>query len=64
MPNYYYKATGNYYFAGMWTAILTMIPGIYAIYRLTKVHKLQAQLLAKNRKNSTKKNLQFLKQHL
>ena len=36
MPNYYYKTSGNYYFSGMWTAILPMIPGIYAIYRLTK----------------------------
>ncbi|QXV63785.1 hypothetical protein INP83_11780 [Mucilaginibacter sp. 21P] len=31
MPNYYYKTTGKYYFAGMYTAILPMIPGIYAI---------------------------------
>jgi len=48
MPNYYYKTTGHYYFAGMWTAILPMIPGIYAIYRLTKEHKLQIQQPAKN----------------
>ncbi len=34
MPNYYYKATGRYYFAGMWTAVLPMIPGIYAIVKL------------------------------
>ena len=39
MPNYYYKTTGHYYFAGMWTAVLPMIPGIYAIYRLTKEHR-------------------------
>ncbi|AMP99071.1 Putative membrane protein [Pedobacter cryoconitis] len=36
MPNYYVKTTGHYYFAGMYTAILPMIPGIYAIYRLTR----------------------------
>jgi hypothetical protein len=36
MPNYYHKITGNYYFSGMWTAILPMIPGIYAIVKLTK----------------------------
>lgn len=42
MPNYYYNTTGHYYFSGMYTAILPMIPGIYAIYRLTKEHKLQA----------------------
>jgi hypothetical protein len=39
MPNYYHKTTGNYYFSGMWTAILPMIPGIYAIYRLTKEYQ-------------------------
>ena len=36
MPNYYFKTTGNYYFAGMWTAALPMIPGVYSIYRLFK----------------------------
>ncbi len=36
MPNYYYKTTGEYYFAGMYTAILPMIPGIYAICRLIR----------------------------
>ena len=44
MPNYYYKTTGHYYFAGMWTAVLPMIPGIYAIYRLTKEYKSQSKL--------------------
>ena len=39
MPNYYYQATGHYYFAGMWTAALPMIPGIYAIYRLLSEHR-------------------------
>jgi hypothetical protein len=39
MPNYYFKTTGHYYFAGMWTAILPMIPGIYAIYKLAKGHR-------------------------
>jgi hypothetical protein len=34
MPNYWMGATGRYYFAGMHTAVLPMIPGIYAIYRL------------------------------
>jgi hypothetical protein len=40
MPNYYYKTTGNFYFSGMWTAVLPMIPGGYAIYRLVKEHRL------------------------
>lgn len=34
MPNYYFRTTGRYYFSGMYTAILPMIPGIYAIYRV------------------------------
>lgn len=34
MPNYYLHTTGTYYFSGMWTAVLPMIPGVYAIYRL------------------------------
>ena len=34
MPNYWIGATGRYYFPGLYTAILPMIPGIYAIYRL------------------------------
>jgi hypothetical protein len=34
MPNYYIGTTGRYYFAGMYTAMLPMIPGIYAIYTL------------------------------
>ena len=42
MPNYYIKTTGHYYFPGMYTAVLPMIPGIYAIYRLVKEHKLQS----------------------
>lgn len=40
MPNYYYKTTGKFYFSGMWTAVLPMIPGIYAIYRLTRKPRL------------------------
>lgn len=31
MPNYYVRVTGRYYFPGMYTAILPMIPGIYGI---------------------------------
>src|SRR5260221_12127216 len=34
MPNYYLGTTGRYYFAGTYTAMLPMIPGIYAIYTL------------------------------
>ena len=38
MPNYWFKTTGKYYFAGMWTAVLPMVPGSYAIYRLLRDH--------------------------
>ena len=31
MPNYHIGATGTYYFPGLYTAILPMIPGIYAV---------------------------------
>ena len=34
MPNYWIGVTGQYYFPGLYTALLPMIPGIYAIYRL------------------------------
>lgn len=34
MPNFYFRTTQQYYFPGMWTAILPMIPGCLAIYRL------------------------------
>jgi len=33
MPNYWLQATGKYYFSGMYTAVLPMIPGIWAIVR-------------------------------
>ena len=36
MPNYYFKTTGLYYFPGLYTAILPMIPGIWAIRRLLR----------------------------
>jgi len=34
MHNYWVKTTGVYYFPGMYTAILPMIPGIYTIRRV------------------------------
>ena len=36
LPNFYYAVTGNYYFPGLYTAALPMIPGIWGIYRLLK----------------------------
>ena len=47
MPNYYVHTAGTYYFAGMYTAILPMIPGIYAIYRLLKEDRQRKALLAR-----------------
>lgn len=39
MPNYYLQATGRYYFAGLYTAVLPMIPGIYGIVRVLRAAK-------------------------
>jgi hypothetical protein len=39
MPNYYFGTTGRYYFSGMYTAVLPMIPGVYAIYRVIKASR-------------------------
>ncbi len=36
MPNYFFRTTGRYYFSGMYTAVLPMIPGVFAIYRVMK----------------------------
>jgi hypothetical protein len=36
MPNYWIGVTGRYYFSGLYTAVLPMIPGISAIYHLTR----------------------------
>jgi hypothetical protein len=36
MPNYWIDATGAYYFPGLYTAVLPMIPGIYAIRRVIR----------------------------
>ena len=54
MPNYWIRATGHYYFSGMYTAVLPMIPGIWAIVRSLRArrqatsehHRLSAPLAA------------------
>lgn len=33
MPNYWFRTTDTYYFPGLYTAVLPMIPGIWAIVR-------------------------------
>ena len=44
MHNYWVKTTGVYYFPGMYTAILPMIPGIYTIRRVIMASKRVVQL--------------------
>lgn len=39
MPSYYYFATKNYYFPGMFTVVLAIVPAGIAIYRMWKYHK-------------------------
>jgi hypothetical protein len=39
MQNYWLHTTGTYYFPGMYTAVLPMIPGIWAITRLLKASR-------------------------
>jgi hypothetical protein len=34
MPNYYYRAARSYYFPGMYTVALTIIPALYAMHRI------------------------------
>jgi hypothetical protein len=39
MRNYWLHTTGTYYFPGMYTAVLPMIPGIWGIVRLLKASR-------------------------
>jgi hypothetical protein len=39
MRNYWLPATGTYYFSGMYTAVLPMIPGIWAIVRTLRASR-------------------------
>lgn len=36
LPNFWIKATGQYYFPGLYTAIVPMIPGIYGIIKVLR----------------------------
>jgi hypothetical protein len=42
LPNYSLSATGSYYFPGMYTAILPMIPGAFAVWWLMKMRRQSA----------------------
>ncbi len=46
LPNFWVHVTGRYYFPGMYTAILPMIPGIYGIRKLLTAAR-QSNKLAK-----------------
>jgi len=48
MPNYWLNLTGSYYFSGMYTALLPMIPGIYAIFIIIKAGKRRMQIHSKD----------------
>jgi len=39
MRNYWLHATGTYYFPGLYTAVLPMVPGIWAIRRLIRASR-------------------------
>ena len=39
MPNYWFRVTGHYYFPGLYTAVLPMIPGVWAIIRTLKASR-------------------------
>lgn len=34
MPNHYWRTTGSYYFPGMYTAALAILPALYTLYRV------------------------------
>lgn len=46
MPNYWIEATGRYYFSGLYTAVLPMIPGSWAIVRLVGAARRRTRELA------------------
>jgi hypothetical protein len=42
MPSYYWRTTGGYYFPGMYTVALPILPAAYALYRIWRVRPLVA----------------------
>lgn len=46
MPNYWVGATGRYYFPGLYSAVLPMLPGSWAIVRLLGAARGQARAAA------------------
>lgn len=39
MPNYYYPVTAHYYFPGMFTWVLTLVPAVYFIYKIQQANR-------------------------
>jgi hypothetical protein len=53
LPNYYVHTTGTYYFAGMYTALLPMIPWIYGIYRILKENRQRKEFVVREDKKKS-----------
>jgi len=45
MPNFWLSATGRYYFPGLYTAILPMVPGIYGIWAVLRADRMRRLLM-------------------
>jgi hypothetical protein len=61
LPNYYVHTTGRYYFAGMYTALLPMIPGIYGIYRTLKENRRRRALVVREDEKASAMSLAGLR---
>jgi hypothetical protein len=44
LPNFWVRVTGRYYFPGMYTAILPMIPGVYGLFKVILAARAAGQL--------------------
>jgi hypothetical protein len=56
LPNFWVHVTGRYYFPGMYTAILPMIPGIYGLFSLVRAARSenhQGSMIPQKRAKST-----------
>jgi catechol 2,3-dioxygenase-like lactoylglutathione lyase family enzyme len=61
MANHYFRVTGKYYFPGMYTAVLPMIPGIYSIVWLFRNrHRRDGSV----RRDSRTERIELLRQSL
>ena len=51
LPNFFVGSTGHYYFPGMYTAVLPMIPGIYGIIRIVRWRKIEQHARISSKEN-------------